>query len=120
MFSAFKGEVVLDDDATTSYDKELAKTLAKHGKVVCCGEAMSHCVNYSVRDLLSGWPEGRAADIVVLEDAASPVGGFQNDATTFLEDMKKAGVTVCKAKDLAPPPKATGGTNASGAVRAGS
>merc|ERR1719424_1454494 len=61
---------------------------------------MSHCVNWSTRDLLSGWEEGRTSDIVLLEDCASAVGGFEEVAKTFVNDMRKAGVTVCKAADF--------------------
>jgi len=100
MYSAFKAEVEVPDDPTTKLDLDLVAMLQRHSKVVCCGEALSHCLNYSVRDLLSAWPKGREADIVVLEDAASPVPGFEDSATSFISDMKVAGVTVCKTKDF--------------------
>lgn len=100
MYSALKAEVEVADDTTTSLDKDLIKTLARHKKVVCCGEAMSHCVNWSTRDLLSGWEKGREGDIVLLEDCASAVGGFEEVAMSFVDDMRKAGVTVCKASDF--------------------
>mmetsp|Transcript_104382 Transcript_104382/g.196474 ORF Transcript_104382/g.196474 Transcript_104382/m.196474 type:complete len:632 (+) Transcript_104382:86-1981(+) len=101
MYSALKAEVEVPDDMTTSIDKDLIATLAKHEKVICCGEALSHCVNWSTRHLLSGFPAGRAGDIIVLEDAASTVPGFEEAAGTFIKDMKAAGVTVCKAADVA-------------------
>merc|ERR1712048_12498 len=88
MYSALKAEVEIDGDSTTAIDFDLIDVLAGHKKVVCCGQAMSHCVNYSVRDLLSGWPSERASDIVVLENAASAVAGFEETAATFLSDMK--------------------------------
>merc|ERR1712032_1619614 len=74
--------------------------LAKHKKVVCCGEAMSHCVNWSTRDLLSGWDTDRVGDIVLLEDCASAVAGFEAIAKTFVSDMRAAGVTVCSASQF--------------------
>jgi nicotinamidase-related amidase len=97
MYSALKAEVEVPDDKTTSLDKDLIRVLAKHKKVVCCGEAMSHCVNWSTRDLLSGWDKERVADIILLEDCASAVSGFEDVAKTFVSEMKGAGVTVCKA-----------------------
>merc|ERR1711997_1041740 len=84
MYSALKAEVEVDDDPTTQLDTDLIAALAKHKKVVCCGEAMSHCVNWSVRHLHSGWPKDRVADIVLLEDGASPVGGFEEAAGKFV------------------------------------
>jgi hypothetical protein len=50
----------------------------KHAdKVVICGEALSHCVNYTVRDLVDAWPQDRLGDLVILIDCASPVPGFE-------------------------------------------
>jgi len=100
MYSALKAEVEVLDDRTTSLDRDLIRTLAKHQKVVCCGEAMSHCVNWSTRDLLGGWDKGREGDIVLLEDCASAVTGFEEIANTFVADMRQAGVTVFNASDL--------------------
>mmetsp|Transcript_22779 Transcript_22779/g.59457 ORF Transcript_22779/g.59457 Transcript_22779/m.59457 type:complete len:628 (+) Transcript_22779:69-1952(+) len=100
MYSCLKAEVEVEDDKTTSLDLDLIRTLKKHKKVVCCGEAMSHCVNWSTRDLLSGWEQGRISDIILLEDCASPVGGFEEVARHFVDDMRKAGITVCKAADF--------------------
>jgi len=107
MYSALKAEVEVAGDKTTKLDEDLISYLARHEKVICCGQALSHCLNYSVRDLLSGWPKGREGDIVVLEDGASPVPGFEESATTFLADMRKAGVTVSKAADIKPPAKSS-------------
>merc|ERR1711907_371337 len=100
MYSALKAEVAIEDDPTTSLNKSLINAFAKHDQVICCGQAMSHCVNYSVRDLLSCWPQGRAKDIVVLEDGSSAVAGFEVVAQKFIADMKSAGVTVCKSNEV--------------------
>jgi len=96
MYSALKAEVAVPDDETTLLNQGLIDVLSAHKKVVCCGQAMSHCVNHSVRDLLSGWPKGRSSDIILLEDGASAVTGFEADAKKFVKDMKDAGLTVCK------------------------
>jgi len=100
MYSALKAEVEVEGDMTTSLDRDLINTLAKHTKVVCCGEAMSHCVNWSTRDLLSGWQDSRKGDLIRWEDCASPVSGFEGVAQSFVDDMRKAGVTVCKAAEF--------------------
>merc|ERR1719265_971847 len=101
MFSALKAEVVLPDDPSTSMNMELVKKLKGHSKVICCGEAKSHCVNYTVRDLLSEWPKGREKDIVVLTDCQSSVPGFEAAGETFFKDMTKAGCTMVASSDFA-------------------
>ena len=74
--------------------------------MVVCGQAKSHCVNFTTRDLLSAWPKGRpAADIVVLEDATSPVAGCEAQADKFFDDMRAAGVSMVKAAEWKPKKK---------------
>jgi nicotinamidase-related amidase len=55
----------------------LIASLQQADKVVICGEAVSHCVNYTVRDLVAAWPEARRRDLILLTDCASPVPGFE-------------------------------------------
>ena len=91
------------DDPSTSLNMQLIETLASHSQVVVCGEAKSHCVNFTTRDLLSAWPKGRpTSDICVLEDATSPVGGCEAEADQFFADMRTAGVTLVKAAEWEP------------------
>jgi nicotinamidase-related amidase len=101
MYSALKAEVEIADDSSTRLNDELVNLLSRHNKVICCGQALSHCVNYTVRDLQEAWPKARsAADIVILEDGTSPVPGFDVPAAQFLNDMRIAGLTICRAYDL--------------------
>ena len=100
MYSALKAEVPVPGDPTTELNTKLIGNLASHSEVLVCGQAKSHCVNWTARDLLSGWPAGRSpADIVILENGCSPVGGFEAMADEFFSDMKTAGVTMttCEA-----------------------
>ena len=95
MYSCFKAEVELDDDATTKLNAPLIASLAAHKAVVCCGQAKSHCVNYSVRDMVAAWPAGAPlSNLVLLKDATSPVVSFEKAAADFEAEMAAAGVTV--------------------------
>ena len=103
MYSALKAEVPVTDDPATEMNMALVETLASHSQVILCGQAKSHCVNFTTRDLLSAWPQGRpTADICVLEDATSPVAGCEAEADLFFDDMRKEGVTLVKAADWQP------------------
>ena len=103
MYSALKAEVPVPDDPSTQLNTQLIATLARHSQVIVCGEAKSHCVNWTTRDLVDGWPKGRSlGDICVLEDACSSVGGFEAMGDEFFGDMKKGGVTIVKADAWAP------------------
>ena len=72
------------------------KTQLKHDteKLIMCGQALSHCVNYTVRDIVDHWPKGEMNKLTVLEDASSSVPGFEAAGEQFLKDMKEAGLII--------------------------
>ena len=57
-----------------------------------CGQALSHCVNYTVRDILDNWPPNEANRITILADCASSVPGFEAAGEAFPGDSERAGV----------------------------
>lgn len=93
-YSALKAEFELPHDPATRLNQALIDTLMLADKVVVCGEAISHCVNYTVRDLVAAWPNERYHDLVILTDCASPVPGFEKDGEEFLRDMAAKGLTL--------------------------
>jgi len=98
MYSGLKADVELPDPST-QLNRSLIKRLLEADRVLVCGQALSHCVQFTTRDLLANWPKQRLKDIWLLEDQCSPVGGFEAAASTFVSDMRAAGVTVCKTAD---------------------
>ena len=99
-YSAFKADVVRRDDPRTAYNEALLQRLLKASRVVICGQALSHCVACSTRDLLSRWPAGEEARLVLLTDCCSAVPSFEKDAESFVEEMRRAGVTVTTSTEL--------------------
>lgn len=94
MYSALKAEVPRPDDKSTQLNAQLVRKLARHNRVVVAGQALSHCVNFTVRDLAQEWPAARLAEIVLLKDAMSPIKGFEGPAADFFKDMKKQGLSM--------------------------
>jgi nicotinamidase/pyrazinamidase len=68
--------------------------------LLVAGEARSHCVAASIRDLVSLIGIREAKKIVLLEDCMSDVPGFETDGEQFMTDMIKSGVSVIKSTDL--------------------
>ncbi|KAH7461242.1 hypothetical protein KRP22_014589 [Phytophthora ramorum] len=93
-YSALKAEYELPYDPSTSLNTALIKSLQRADKLVIVGEALSHCVNYTVRDLVAAWPKKRLSDLIILTDCSSPVPGFEEPAKQFLLDMAAKGVTL--------------------------
>jgi nicotinamidase-related amidase len=100
MYSALRAEVPVEDDQATKMNMQLINVLKKHSKVVVCGQALSHCVSNTMRDLLSCWPLDRASDLILLCDGCSNVPGFEEAGDRFVADMNAAGCTVCTAEEL--------------------
>jgi nicotinamidase/pyrazinamidase len=55
---------------------------------------MSHCVNYTVRDIVENWPKDEMSKITLLKDCASAVPGFEEASEKFVDEMTNAGVVV--------------------------
>lgn len=75
-------------------NEALVRELVAEPRVLICGQALSHCVNFSTRDLLAAWPEGRMDDLGLLAGMSSPVKGFERQADEFLGMLKERGVRV--------------------------
>jgi nicotinamidase-related amidase len=102
MYSALAAEVPLPDDARTHMNTELRDSLLPltvGEQLIVCGQALSHCVNYTTRDLISGLNSDSDADIlrrvVLLENCASAVPNCEAAAAAFVADCRTQGLTVC-------------------------
>jgi nicotinamidase/pyrazinamidase len=97
MYSALAADVPVSPE--TAYNFSLLESLKQADSLVVCGQAMSHCVNYTLRDIISQWPSDRLSDITLLTDCASAVPGFESAAENFMDDMTKAGLRLKKSTD---------------------
>lgn len=87
-YSGFKAEVVLDKQ--TDLNTHLLDTLNTYDCIEVSGEALSHCVAFSVRDLVTY--TGKPEKINLLIDTMSSVPGFEKNGEQFIEDMQALGV----------------------------
>jgi nicotinamidase/pyrazinamidase len=111
MYSVIEAEVSIASDPISggSMNVDLLNALGKAHKLLVCGQALSHCVNYTVRDLVKYWytnpglvdkPTVQPVDIILLTDAMSPVTGFESAGTQFIKDMQAKGLTTCNCVDI--------------------
>jgi nicotinamidase/pyrazinamidase len=90
-YSAIRAEVRDPSDPKTQVNQPLIDTLRKASRVLVAGEAGSHCVAHTVRDLVQHFGDG-ATRLTLLTDAMSPVPGFESLQETFLADMVERGL----------------------------
>lgn len=105
MYSALCAEV--PTNTATSFNTELKQSLRTSSTVLfVAGQAMSHCVNYTLRDLMMQTNDNEDQQriekqrVVLLTDCASAVPGFEKDAEQFQTDMKTVGVECVSSTDV--------------------
>mmetsp|Transcript_17406 Transcript_17406/g.29168 ORF Transcript_17406/g.29168 Transcript_17406/m.29168 type:complete len:173 (+) Transcript_17406:738-1256(+) len=99
MYSALMAEVPIPDDPTTQLNFNLLRRLENSGQLVVCGQALSHCVNFTVRDLVHLWRTEKSR-IFLLRDCTSPVANFESQGEQFVDEMEKKGVQIISSEDL--------------------
>lgn len=85
-YSAIRAEVPDPEDPATQVNFPLIEALRNSDRVLIGGEAGSHCVANTVRDLVQYLGED-ASCLTLLTDAMSPVPGFESLQDGFLAEM---------------------------------
>jgi nicotinamidase-related amidase len=92
-YSAIKADVPMQDDPSTQMNTRLIDALLKANKVLISGEASSHCVAFTARDIVEAFGDEKYLQkLVILEDTMSPVPGFENFQADFFKEMKAKNV----------------------------
>jgi nicotinamidase-related amidase len=91
MYSALRAEVEVSPD--TRLNKPLLESLKSSGRILICGQALSHCVNYTARDLIDNMP-GEEHKVQILKNCSSSVTSFERDGDEFLKYILKKGGKV--------------------------
>lgn len=99
MYSAVQAEVPDKADSSTCLNGDLLEQINSADKLVVCGQALSHCVNYTVRDIVKYWLKDTSC-IHILKDGSSNVEGFEEAGRKFLNDMRMQGVTISTCDDV--------------------
>lgn len=96
-FSAVQAEVPDPNDPDTQVNTRLIRTLEEADVILLAGEAGSHCLANTVRDIAANFSDPKYVEkMVLLEDATSPVTGFEAYQEDFLRDMTARGMKVAR------------------------
>lgn len=99
-YSAVQADVPDPTDPATQLNRRLIQSLEAADLVVVSGQALSHCVANTVRDIADHFGPDSIRKLVLIEDTSSPVPGFQALADQFLADMKQRGMGTAKAAEF--------------------
>jgi len=100
-FSGVKAEVPDPSDPGTLVNTRFVQMLLEADIVAVCGEALSHCVANTVRDIASEFKDDAyIRKLVLLTDATSNVSGFEKLGENFLRDMTTKGMQTSTTTDF--------------------
>jgi nicotinamidase-related amidase len=99
-FSAVRAEVPFGEDPSTQLNTDFVTMLGHEAdEVLIAGEALSHCVANTFRDIANELGDDFVKKCVLLEDASSNVTGFEAYGEQFVKDMVARGMRKTTTAD---------------------
>ncbi|UCH14069.1 MAG: isochorismatase family protein [Bacteroidales bacterium] len=97
-FGALRANIPDKKNPETQLNTDLLNTLRKFNNIFIAGEARSHCVANTVKQLLEF--RDIANKIILLQDCMSDIPGMEHIADPIYSKAKNAGVTFSKSRDI--------------------
>lgn len=97
-FGAVRANIPVDTNPETQINTKLINTLTRFSKILIAGEAKSHCVANTVKQLLA-YPD-ISGKITLLKDCMSDVPGMEHIADTIYSEAENAGVVFKSSRDV--------------------
>ncbi len=102
-YGAVRADVEDPGDPGTQLNMEIIRMLQdpEIADILITGEALSHCVANTIRDIANTFGEENIAKFVLLEDTCSNVPGFEAQGDDFVKEMTQRGMRVTTTVDYA-------------------
>jgi len=100
-YSGVKAEVPDPEDPSTQLNISLIQALEQADEILIAGEAGSHCVANTIRDIADGFSDkDYVKKFTLLTDAVSPVPGFEKLQADFISEMTARGMKLSTTSDV--------------------
>jgi nicotinamidase-related amidase len=99
-YSAMQADVPDPEDLGTSLNIKLISDLENTDMLLISGWATSHCVKFTVTDIVNNFGKDSLKKIYLLTDCMDSVKGFEKQGDDFLQDMKMKGCNLITTKEL--------------------
>jgi len=105
-YSAVQADVIDSTDSTTILNKDLIKILEDADVIAISGQALSHCVANTIRDIVKDFGPETIKKFVLISDTTSAVSDlpgstmFKDMADGFIKEMTSKGMQICIADDF--------------------
>ena len=96
-YSAIQAEVPVSGDSATQTNYALLDALKNDSAVIAAGEALSHCVAFTLTDIAA---HVDAKKITLLADCASSVAGFEDAGKAFVDKLRAKGMNVTTSAEF--------------------
>jgi len=94
-YSAVQADVPDANDPSTHINTQLIRILENADLVAVAGEALTHCLANTVRDIASNFGDDRfVSKLVLLTDATSGIPGFESVGDAFIGEMTARGLQL--------------------------
>ena len=94
-YSAVQADVPDPADASTQINARLIQTLENADVIAIAGEARTHCLANTVRDIANNFGDDAfVSKLVLLTDASSDIPGFETHAEDFMREMSGRGMKL--------------------------
>jgi len=94
-YSAVQADVPDPSDPTTQINTSFIHTLEEADVIVICGEALSHCLANTVRDIANNFSDpSYVKKLVLIKNGSSSVPGFETFGDQFISEMTAKGMQI--------------------------
>jgi nicotinamidase/pyrazinamidase len=99
-YSAVQADVPDPADPATMLNTRLIQTLRDADVIGITGQALSHCVANTVRDIANNFGEENIKKLVLLTDTTSSVPGFESMGADFVKEMTGRGMQTALSTEF--------------------
>ncbi|MCX6223258.1 MAG: isochorismatase family protein [Bacteroidia bacterium] len=99
-YSAVQADVPDPEDPGTQLNERLIRTLKNADIIAVAGQALSHCVANTIRDIARELGDDQVHKIVLIEDTTSPVTGFEQAGENFVKEMVLKGMQTARSDEF--------------------
>lgn len=93
-YSGVKADVPDPQDPGTDLNSRLIDTLNRADEILISGEALSHCVKFTITDIADQFSADAVKKFVLLMDTCSSVPGFEQMGEDFVKELSARGMRV--------------------------
>ena len=98
-YSGIQADVPDDNDPSTKLNTGLIDSLTEADEIVITGEALSHCVANTIRDVAAKFGVDNIRKFTLLQDTTSNVPGFEKLGRDFVMELAGKGMRLTTTKD---------------------